>query len=75
VFENRETDKETIHVEFDLTDSGITYTPGDSLGILPENSPIVVDRILKILKFDPHFKVPIPKWFYKLNEVRKIHNK
>jgi sulfite reductase (NADPH) flavoprotein alpha-component len=68
IYENRNNDKETIHIEFDLADSGITYTPGDSLGILPENSPVIVDKILNILKFDPQFKVPIPKWFYKLNE-------
>ena len=30
-------DKDTIRVEIDLGDSGLTYTPGDALGILPLN--------------------------------------
>ena len=30
-------DKDTIRVEIDLWDSGLTYTPGDALGILPLN--------------------------------------
>ena len=31
-------DKDTIRVEIDLGDSGLTYQPGDALGILPLNS-------------------------------------
>ena len=34
-------DKDTIRVEIDLGDSGLTYTPGDALGILPLNCPEV----------------------------------
>ena len=30
-------DKDTIRVEIDLGDSGLTYTPGDALGIIPLN--------------------------------------
>ena len=31
-------DKDTILVEIDLGDSGLSYLPGDALGILPLNS-------------------------------------
>ena len=31
--------KETWHVEFDLTDSGIDYVVGDSFGVFPANDP------------------------------------
>ena len=30
-------DKDTIRVEIDLGDSGLTYMPGDALGIIPLN--------------------------------------
>ena len=30
-------DKDTIRVEVDLGDSGLSYTPGDALGIIPLN--------------------------------------
>jgi sulfite reductase (NADPH) flavoprotein alpha-component len=32
-------DSATYHVELDLAGSGLTYEPGDSLGVLPENDP------------------------------------
>jgi sulfite reductase (NADPH) flavoprotein alpha-component len=41
--------RETIHVELDLTDSGITYEPGDSLAVVPENDPRLVEQILERL--------------------------
>jgi sulfite reductase (NADPH) flavoprotein alpha-component len=39
--------KETRHVELDLTGSGLTYEPGDSLGIMPSNSARVVEELLE----------------------------
>ena len=38
--------KQTFHVELDLTGSGITYRPGDALGIVPVNDPAVVEAVL-----------------------------
>jgi len=40
-------DKEIIHAEFDLADSGLTYTAGDAIGIVPSNKPEEVDALLK----------------------------
>jgi sulfite reductase (NADPH) flavoprotein alpha-component len=40
-------DKETIHLELSLEGSGLTYEPGDSLGILPENDAELVELILR----------------------------
>lgn len=37
----------TLHLELDLTGSGITYEPGDTLGIAPTNDPELVDDVLK----------------------------
>jgi sulfite reductase (NADPH) flavoprotein alpha-component len=42
----RGSSKETRHVEFSLEGSGITFEPGDALGILPRNDPALVDGIL-----------------------------
>lgn len=39
--------KETWHVEVSLEGSGLTYEPGDSLGIIPENATEVVGLVLK----------------------------
>ena len=39
--------KETRHVELDLSRSGMTYQPGDSLGILPSNNDQVVNDLLE----------------------------
>jgi sulfite reductase (NADPH) flavoprotein alpha-component len=43
----RHSSKETRHVELDLSGSGMTYQPGDSLGIVPSNNEQVVDDLLE----------------------------
>lgn len=35
----------TFHAEVGLAGSGLTYEPGDALGVLPENDPRLVDEI------------------------------
>lgn len=44
------TSKETVHVEFSLTGSGLTYEPGDALAVVPFNAPDVVADILQAAK-------------------------
>ena len=57
-------EKETRHVELSLED-GMTYTPGDAVGILAENRRQAVDEVLQALKFTgtervlDHYKVEI----------------
>ena len=59
-----ESEKETIHIEMDL-EEGMTYTPGDAVGILPTNREPQVESVLKALGFDgtervaDHYKVEI----------------
>jgi sulfite reductase (NADPH) flavoprotein alpha-component len=43
---NQGSDKETRHFEISLQDSGLSYEPGDSLGVIPQNNPQVVDDLL-----------------------------
>ncbi len=42
--------KETYHLEFSLEDSGLVYEPGDSLGVIAENSPGLVEEVLNAAK-------------------------
>ena len=57
-------EKETRHVELSL-DEGMTYTPGDAVGIIPENRREAVDEVLAALGYNgdervlDHYKVEI----------------
>jgi sulfite reductase (NADPH) flavoprotein alpha-component len=42
--------KETYHVELSLEGSGLTYEPGDALGVYPNNDPRIVDEVIAISK-------------------------
>lgn len=57
----RGSNKETLHVELSLEDSGISYEPGDSLGIFPNNDPELVDLLIQELSFSPTESVTINK--------------
>jgi sulfite reductase (NADPH) flavoprotein alpha-component len=45
--------KDTRHFVLNLDGSGLTYTPGDSLGAFGRNSPEVVDELIALLGFEP----------------------
>jgi sulfite reductase (NADPH) flavoprotein alpha-component len=47
-------EKDTRHFVLQLADSGITYTPGDSLGAFAHNSPALVDEVIALLGFAPN---------------------
>ena len=49
--------KETWHVEFDLSESGLEYTVGDSFGIFPSNDAALVETICAILGADPNKRI------------------
>ncbi len=57
-------EKETRHVELAL-EPGMTYTPGDAVGILPENRADLVEEMIRALGFTgeervlDHYKVEI----------------
>lgn len=44
--------KETIHAEISLEGSGLTYAPGDALGVVPENAPDLIEAFLEAAKLD-----------------------
>ncbi|MEB4857582.1 assimilatory sulfite reductase (NADPH) flavoprotein subunit [Priestia aryabhattai] len=57
----RGSNKETRHLELSLEGSGLTYEPGDSLGIYPENDPELVDLLLNEFKWDASESVTVNK--------------
>ena len=46
VITGRGSSKETRHLELRLDGSGITYEPGDALGVVGRNDPRIVDELL-----------------------------
>jgi sulfite reductase (NADPH) flavoprotein alpha-component len=53
--------KETRHIELSLKDSGLSYIPGDALGVVPNNNPNLVDMIMKEMNWDDETSVTINK--------------
>jgi sulfite reductase (NADPH) flavoprotein alpha-component len=49
VLTTSDSSKETRHVELSLEGSGLSYRPGDTLGIVPENDPELVAALLERL--------------------------
>ncbi len=41
--------KHVIRVEFEIDPNKLSYTPGDAVGVLPQNNPEAVNAILKLL--------------------------
>ncbi|MGP4059782.1 assimilatory sulfite reductase (NADPH) flavoprotein subunit [Halobacillus sp. H74] len=57
----RGSNKETRHLEIDLEGSQLTYEPGDSLGIYPQNEETLVDELIDEMGWDPELSVPVTK--------------
>ncbi len=38
--------KQTVHVELSLAGSGLTYQPGDAIGVVPQNDARLVEQVL-----------------------------
>ncbi len=53
--------KETWHVVLSLAGSNITFRPGDSMGICPENDHVMCDEILKLCGFSPDEEIQDPR--------------
>src|SRR5258707_15318914 len=50
-------EKETRHFVVNLAGSGITYTPGDSLGAFGRNPPALVDEVIALLGFEAGLQI------------------
>ena len=69
----RDSDKEVYHVEISLEGSGIVYEPGDSVGILANNPPALVEAILEHTKLDGNETVQIKDGEFTLREALSDH--
>ncbi|HET8790628.1 MAG TPA: assimilatory sulfite reductase (NADPH) flavoprotein subunit, partial [Modicisalibacter sp.] len=57
VLSGRGSDKQTHHIELSLEGSGLTYEPGDAVGIVPQNDPAYVDELIDKLRMDADFEL------------------
>lgn len=51
--------KETHHLELSIEGSGITYEPGDALGLYPANAPDAIEELLQHLHFESDEQVNV----------------
>jgi sulfite reductase (NADPH) flavoprotein alpha-component len=52
--------KETRHLSFDLSETGLAYEVGDALGVYPQNCPETVAAIIALLGAQPREEVDCP---------------
>ncbi len=69
----RGSDKSVLHLELDLTDSGLQYNPGDSLGVIVQNSAEYVEKIIAACHLDSNEMVNLKTGQYSLSEALKAH--
>jgi sulfite reductase (NADPH) flavoprotein alpha-component len=50
-------EKTTMHVEIDLSDCGLDYEVGDSLGLFPINTPELADSVIAVIDAPPDFPI------------------
>ncbi|WP_019156685.1 assimilatory sulfite reductase (NADPH) flavoprotein subunit [Robertmurraya massiliosenegalensis] len=53
--------KETHHIELSLEGSGLSYKPGDSVGVIPDNDPQLVEELIQASNWSPDETVTINK--------------
>ena len=51
--------KETLHVEFSLVASGLSYEPGDALAVIPVNAPEMIKDIIQAAKLTGNEEVEV----------------
>ncbi len=71
--------KEVRHLEVNLAGSGLTYAPGDALGVWHENPPVVVHDVLQALRLDGEQSVeidgaakPLRDWLATTRELTRL---
>ncbi len=65
---DRGSNKRVHHLEFDLAEE-IVYTPGNAVGIIPENNPAQVARILQLLDISPEQPVAFKEQTLSIEEA------
>jgi sulfite reductase (NADPH) flavoprotein alpha-component len=65
--------KDVRHIELNLQGSGLNYLPGDSLGVVPQNPPELVEAVLDSVRLDGAEQVVIDGKSIALSEVLTQH--
>ncbi|HZZ59727.1 MAG TPA: assimilatory sulfite reductase (NADPH) flavoprotein subunit [Roseiarcus sp.] len=65
----RGSSKETRHLELSLEGSGLAFRPGDALGVMPRNDPVLVERLLATLELDPEDAVTVKERWLSLRDA------
>lgn len=75
----RASDKDIRHIELSLEGSGLSYEPGDALGLWPRNPPALVDAVIELLRFDANAPVrvdeltqPLRLWLSEQRELTRL---
>jgi sulfite reductase (NADPH) flavoprotein alpha-component len=55
----RGSSKETRHIELSLEGAGLSFQPGDALGVMPRNDPALVEALLAALETSPEAAVSV----------------
>lgn len=69
----RDSDKDIRHIEIDLGDSGLTYQPGDALGVWYQNSASLVQELLELLWLSGDETVEVGGESLSLREALRSH--
>lgn len=69
----RGSNKETRHIELSLEGSGLTYQPGDALGIYPQNNPQLVSELIAELALNKNEQVTAGDSIVTLEEALISH--
>lgn len=67
--------KKSYHIILDIKNSDITYNPGDSVAILVENDPRIVDLMINYMKANPNEEVLDPKTNEKIKLIDFVTKK
>ena len=75
----RGSSKDIRHVELSLRDSGLSYEPGDALGVWVSNPPALVDSVISALELDAQTPVthagetlPLVQWLSEKREITRL---
>lgn len=75
----RDAGRDIRHVELSLEGSGLSYEPGDAVGVWPENPPALVDQWLSLLKLDgeqpvhhDNRELPLRRWLSHERELTRL---
>ncbi|MBS0460920.1 MAG: flavodoxin domain-containing protein, partial [Proteobacteria bacterium] len=76
----RDSERDVRHIELSLQDSGLTYEPGDALGVWPTQAPALVDGVLDALQLDGDAGVahggqtlPLRDWLTQHRELTRLN--